>query len=257
MKGLRVWPIVLLIACGRSDTVVNIPAGWVATRPPLPESDGAMCANAAMDVWSVRLSPDSDAVVILPAGAERMADTVRVDGGQLIGTNHGEFGGDVLWYPLGGSPVRVAQANLHHFVEIRDTIWGLIGLAHLSLNEGQLVRFDRTASGWQMTPVRDLAAAPEAFVRLPHDSLLVLAMGRVLRLSPDHGVEVLRSNRVWIYTYPQSIARDRRGVIYLGMRSAVARLTPQASGYAEDWLVPAECRHRVPTGTVRECRCER
>ena len=185
-----------------------------------------------------------------------MADTLRVADGQLIGDNRGEFGGDVWWFPTRGAREHVAAANVHAFLRTADTIWGLTGLAHLSLNSGQLVRFDRIAGHWRMTPIIELGAAPEAFVRLSHDWFLVLAVGRVVRVSPTHAIDLVHANRVWLATYPRSIARDRQGVIYLGMRSGIVRLTPSAAGYTEDWLVPAACRHRVPTGALRECRCE-
>ena len=63
-------------------------------------------------------------------------------------------------------------------------------------------------------------------------------------------------NPAWAYTYASSILRDRVGVVYIGMRSAVARLKPSASGYREDWLVPQRCGRRVPVGNGEPCRCE-
>ncbi|HEY9228024.1 MAG TPA: hypothetical protein VIP11_15315 [Gemmatimonadaceae bacterium] len=220
-----------------------------------PESQAAMCANAARDEWSVSLAPDSTQLVIQPAHVARFGDTTRVAGGRLTAEDHGEFGGDVWWHPDSGARVHVARTNLHTFIQARDTVWGLTGLAHMSLNTGQLVRFDRVAGRWQMMPVADLGAAPEAVIHLSHDTLLVLAVERVIRISPTHSVELLHANPVWGRTYPTSIARDREGLIYLGMRSGVARLTPRANGYSEDWLVPTNCRRRMPSGALRDCRC--
>src|SRR5262249_13572428 len=68
-------------------------------------------------------------------------------------------------------------------------------------------------------------------------------------------VEVLHRNPVWAYTYPTHVARDRSGTLYLGMRSAVARLVPSSLGYREDWLVPKACRRRGAGDSARGCGC--
>jgi hypothetical protein len=214
-----------------------------------------MCANSATEEWGVSMTPDSTALVVRPAGEPRFGDTTNVAGGRLIAEELGEFGGDVWWYPDVGPRRHVAQANLHAFIQARDTLWGLTGVAHLTLNDGQLVRFDRIGERWRMTPVVDLGAAPVVMTPLPGDSLLVLAVGRLVRISPTHAVDVLHENAVWLSTSPTSIARDRSGVIFLGMRAGVARLTPTTNGYSEDWLVPANCPRRVSTDAPRECRC--
>src|SRR5438094_418132 len=53
-------------------------------------------------------------------------------------------------------------------------------------------------------------------------------------------------NDVWPSLYATSLVRNRYGTIYIGMRSAVSRLTPSTNGYIEDWLVPTSCVRRVP-----------
>lgn len=244
------------MSCSHANPSEHVPAGWVAIAPPAVESPSAMCANAARDDWAVALAADSNTLITRPAAGENLADTLRLPNGQFVSETRGEFGGDVRWITATGTSEHVASTNIVAFFHTRDTLWGLTGLAHLSLNTGQLVRFDRVGADWQITPVAELGAAPTAFLRLSRDSLLVLGVGRVIRLSPTHAVEVLHANPVWLDTYPRSVVRNKNGVVYLGMRSGVARLTPSAVGYREDWLVPVACRHRVPTGPGRECRCE-
>ena len=39
-------------------------------------------------------------------------------------------------------------------------------------------------------------------------------------------------------------------------RAGEKELTPAERGYKEDWLVPAQCRRRVPVGDWGPCRCE-
>jgi hypothetical protein len=256
LMRVHYWLVsVVVVACSRPDPSASIPAGWTATQPARPESEAAMCANLATEEWGVSLTRDSTALVVRPVTAPRFGDTTNVAGGRLIAEDLGEFGGDVWWHPDVGPRKHVARVNLHAFIQARDTVWGLTGLAHMSFNDGQLVRFDRIGGQWRMTTVVDLGAAPVAMTPLAGGSILVLAAGRIVRISPGHAIEVLHQNSVWLSTYPASIARDRSGVIFLGMRAGVARLTPTANGYSEDWLVPANCPRRV--SVFAECRCVR
>ena len=69
---------------------------------------------------------------------------------------------------------------------------------------------------------------------------------------------VIYRSPFWGGVYPNSIAEDRTGTIYLGMRSAVARLSPRSGGFFEDWLVPSNCTQRQIDPSVPfalECRC--
>jgi hypothetical protein len=65
----------------------------------------------------------------------------------------------------------------------------------------------------------------------------------------------LAGDAVWSATYASSLVRDRAGVIYIGMRSAVVRLSPDVHGYREDWVVPDRCRMRV-LGADNKCSCK-
>ena len=238
-------------------TQAAVPNGWVSIPPPKPATDAANCANWAPDAWSVALSSDSTSILILPAHY-RDVDTVRLADGNLTSVNQGEFGGHVYWEPTNGPRQQVAELNLVAFVPTADYVLGIAGLAHLSMNEGQLVAFRRNANrSWSVAKLKDLGAAPEAFTKLGGDTILIALSGAlVVAHAPDY-LRVLHRNAVWPYTYAHSVVRDRAGTIYIGMRSAVARLTPENGGYREDWLVLATCQHRQVVGTLGQCECRR
>jgi len=232
-----------------------VPNGWISIPPPKPSTSEANCANWARDAWSVTLSTDSTSILILPA-RYRYVDTVRLADGTLTSVNQGEFGGNVYWEPTNGPRQQVAELNLVAFVHTSDNLLGLAGLAHLSMNEGQLVAFQRKADrSWSVTKLKDLGAAPQTFTTLPSDTILIVLSGAlVVAHAPDH-LRVLHRNEVWPYTYAHAVVRDRAGIIYIGMRSAVARLTPDNGGYREDWLVLATCQRREVVGTLGQCEC--
>jgi hypothetical protein len=257
VKACLLTVLLATVACtGDPRRPADLPGDWIVVQPPTPGSDAARCANWARDGWAVALASDSSQLLIRPQSGYRYADTLATTGGRLTAVDNGEFGGEVWWEPTIGAKRRIADANLHIFVTTSRGIWGLAGLAHLGTNEGQLLHFELTAAGWKATAVASLGAAPRSVTHLGGDTLLVGTVGSLVEIVPPAIARARHRNPVWMYTGPlTTITRDRAGVVYLGMRSAVARLTPVESGYHEDWLVPKQCRMRVPTDSLTTCRC--
>lgn len=258
MESRLAFTLLALTACTQQPsrtTPAAVPSGWILVQPPLPGTEGARCANWAQDEWEVALSRDSNALLIQPA-AHRYTDTLQVSGGILTSVNRGEFGGKVFWEPSDGPRQQIAEMNLVAFVPTSTGIFALAGLAHLSTNEGRLLRFvHSTAGSWSVMPVADLGAAPRAFALLPHDTILVVVSGGLIAIHPEGEPRVLHRNAVWSSTYAHAVVRDRSGIIYVGMRSAVARLTPDTGALREGWLVPQGCSQRYKVSDFEECRC--
>jgi hypothetical protein len=264
----------VLLGCGdrRPDAIrltAPVPAGWVAIAPPELETSAANCANWADDHWSVSLSPDSAVVQFSPRSAGSGPDTIRVSDGLLTGDDLGEFGGAIWWQGRDGTrdTLRVVGRdstgfyadNLHSLFHHRGELYALVGLGHLGLRAGELLHLRRAADGrWRAQHVLDLGGAPLATTWVASDSLLILTGDSLLVLqfsSHEWRRRALHGSNTWWLTYPLSLVRDRFGVLYIGMRSAVARLRPTESGYREDWLVPAACRRRIPVGDGVACQC--
>ncbi len=261
-----------LLACQRASVPrasASIPPDWVAVSPPAANSDAERCANYASEEWGVALSPDSTALSITPRNTTWRADTVRAGQDILVGNDLGEFGG-ALWRETPGGArdtIRVSGRdtstfhanNLLTFVRRGDQVFALVGLAHLSLNAGELLYLSRATGGrWEARSVLDLRSAPMAVARVADDTILVATLDSLLTVALDPAKPTRRAlagNAVWSATYASSLVRDRAGVIYIGMRSAVGRLSPEAHGYREDWLVPNRCRVRV-LETDDKCSCK-
>ena len=248
----------------------TVPAGWVAVSPPAADTPALWCANSAEDAWDVALTADSSALLFSAARNERRADTAVVSDGLIIGDDAGEFGGAIWWSGGNGrrDTLRVegrdtttfAADNLHGFLRRRGGLYALVGLAHLTLDGGELLYLSQDrAARWHARHVMTLSGSPEAFTLVGSDSALVLTSDSLSELKFDSIAPTRRAlygNPAWRYIYASSILRDRGGTVYIGMRSAVARLAPNAGGYHEDWLVPQRCRRRIPAGEGESCRCE-
>jgi hypothetical protein len=215
--------LVLLLALPAcSQASATLPPDWISTRPPDEGSEQALCANWADDEWTVEASSDGAGLSITPAGKHR-DQHVDIQGGRLVAENRGEFGGDVWWEPAAGQRQAVAKTNLVAFIPTRAGLFGLTGLAHLLYDAGAVVRFDyRPDRVWEMHEVLNLTAAPFAFAVRRDGTVLVVLTGKLALVRLPNRMMVLYRNPVWRGSYPNSVAEDRAGTIYLGMRSAVA-----------------------------------
>jgi hypothetical protein len=234
----------------------TIPSGWVATTAPPEHSEAAICANWAEEEWTVAIASDGLTPQITRSEGSA-TPSIDLEDGRLVGENRGEFGGRVWWEPRSGGRQSIAGGNPVAFVRVAGVVYGLEGLAHIIIDTGSLLKFERRGDGsWQVTKTLDLGAAPYAVFPAADGSLLVAASGALLQVRPPSQVTVLHRNPVWRSIYPTSVVSNRVGTVYVGMRSAVARLSPSSSGLKEDWLVPSNCvrRRQSPSG-LPPCSC--
>jgi hypothetical protein len=240
-----------------AQSSATIPSGWVASMVPPEKSEAAVCANWAEEEWTVALSSSGSSLQIARNPPSRATQSIDLPDGRLVGENRGEFGGEVWWEPRSGGRQSIARTNPVAFVQVGGVVYGLVGLAHMFSDAGSLVRFERRSDGsWQMTTTLDLGSAPHAAFAAADGTLFVVLTGALARVTPPNQLTVLHRNPVWRLTYPTSIVRDQIGTLYVGMRSAVARLSPRRSGLFEDWLVPSNCiQRRQSPSRLPPCHC--
>ncbi len=220
-----------------------MPDGWRSLAPAKWNSRLGECLNRSRDDWSVALSDTSPRVVVTRHLYAAVNDTLRVGNGMLVGWNQGEFGGGVVFIPASGIADTLVRDNLRAFVPSAPGVRAIVGLAHLSLDEGAIYALvPRGPDSWQASRVADLGSAPLAVLPLPGDSLLVLTSRRLVIVTPDNRVQLLVSSENWWPLYANSVVRDRRGNIIVGMRGAIAHLRPTARGYHETWYAQGRCR---------------
>jgi virginiamycin B lyase len=149
-------------------------AEWLARRPV----DGT-CRwpkQAGKAGWK----DGSDLGVELPAKLAHLARNQRgyfvtfaVDGGLLVGTDRGEWGGEVVWVE-GDREETVTKGNVFAIV---PRPWGLVllqGLAHLFTNDGTASILSRGADGrWTARRFLDLPATPGAVREMPNGGLAI------------------------------------------------------------------------------------
>ncbi len=252
--------IVALSCATHSDRVEaetpTVPPGWTVISPPVTE-EGWLCANWARQQWSVEVA-ESGAVRIDQATGRGGPITLQMQGGRLIGTNRGEFGGALEWEPAGSSRRElILRGNPVAFVASPAGLFLAEGLAHLTISRGRLFKLGQTGGQWTAVQVVDLGEAPDAVRLVGPTTLLVLTTSGVTQVDlAKQAATILFTNQQWRgYMHGNSIVRTSSGAILIGMVRAVVVLAPSSSGFTEAWWVPSSCTLLRKTSETGKCEC--
>ena len=168
---------------------------------------------------------------------------LRVTDGWLIGFDAGEWGGALWWFNEDGANRRkLLEENVRGLIETRWGILVLTGLAHLSLDQGKVFRLHHSGVGeWEPDQTALLDGAPQTFISESPDTVLVITNKSLVRLRSGL-LDALTTSVRYEGLSPNSVVLAKDGVIYVGMRHFVTRLTPRSLGYHEEWFVPNTCK---------------
>jgi hypothetical protein len=167
---------------------------------------------------------------------------LRTANGWLIGFDAGEFGGGLWWFNNDGTVMRkLLPLNVHSILETPGGTFVLAGLAHLSLDNGEIDQFIETEDQVTLKYVANLGGSPEASTADPDGQIVVATMRSVLRVDYAGKVHKLYNSGEDL-TYPTSVVADRNGDIFVAMRFFLLRLVPDGSEYRPQWLMPKKCQ---------------
>ena len=109
--------------------------------------------------------------------------------GKLVGTDHGEWGGDLKWIPDNGTPQVLDRDNVRGIVDDKDGALVIFGLAHMSFDYGYVLRLTPNAAGtWTQTDIAHLPGEPVSWTRLKSDRIAILTAGRAVVFSSAGGI---------------------------------------------------------------------
>jgi hypothetical protein len=215
------------------------PSGWREVAPMTVDED-LLCANNAREWWGLDARDGGIAVTRF-----REVDTrvlARADG-ELVGFDHGEFGGRIEWVGRDGArDVVDGDANPVAMIEHDGAVLVATGLNHMGLDRGDLRRLHRGADGrWRSTRWLDLGAAPLATYRVDARTWRIVTSRGVVDVDLVTGTRHVRhANPHWAMLYPTSIL-PFGDAWFIGARHAVIRLAPGPAGLEERWWVASDC----------------
>ena len=270
MKKLLSWLLLLVcfVAARLPATAAEeAPDGWVAFSI---NEEALRCGNHSKHEWEVKL--ESGRVLINPfslgnqrslpfniaaseegAGLQGERHIEKVNDGWLVGFDAGEWGGSLWWFDEDGKGrKKLADENVVGLTRASAEILALTGLAHLGMDYGKVLRVKQDGGDWKADVLADLGAAPRTFVVESPSSVLVITTKSLIRVKTTGVVDPLLQTQ-YRFLYPNSMILSGDGVIHVGMRHFVTRLTPTATGYKEGWFVPRDCQRFELRGN--DCVC--
>ena len=183
--------------------------------------------------------------------------------GFIVGFDAGEFGGRVFWFSKDGANRKLLSPfspsslddyhaeNVHALVRAGRDVLAFEGSAHLTLDEGRVIRLHPTPAGaWQAVVAAELPGVPETVVEERAGTWLVITPTGIFRFHEDGRTEPVWTERELGALYPHSSVRLPGGTVFVGMRYFVLRLQPRGTAYGVDVLVPPSCG-------ISLCACHR
>jgi hypothetical protein len=210
----------IVLATGTSCSQDYKLTDFVETKMPKGGSDEWFELNHSRNEFKV--SVDKEVVKISKVGQGSNA-FLEIDGGQLIGTDRGEWGGMIEFLPKGTKEKKlIKEGNVNFIFSYKNQIYFMEGLAHLSINEGAMYRLDINKGMFSYEKVIEFEDAPEA-IAVVGDSIFI-ASHKSFFLVNNLNKELVFKDLFWSGLYPNSIAIIDNKNIYVGHRGGFTKL---------------------------------
>jgi len=121
--------------------------------------------------------------------AFQRSSTLRFRDGSLVGTDHGEWGGELAWLPGDGQPTVLMRDNIRTLMYAKEGALAISGLGHLGIRYGYAVKVSKTDGAWTLSETARFPAEPDQSTRLGEDLFAVRSSGRVFVFTSKGGIQ--------------------------------------------------------------------
>jgi hypothetical protein len=204
-----------------SQVKVDIPINLVETEIPKFYSDEWRELNHARNEFGVKII---DNKLNIGKVSERNKVELKIDGGFLIGINHGEWGGKLSFIPnkKDKKEIKIKEGNIKFVFEFKGKIYFIEGLAHLSYSGGAIFELKKDGQNFSYEKLMEFEDAPEAFTI--YKNKFLIATHRNFYVVENFKKELIFENTFWSSLYPNSIAVVDNENVYMGIRSGLVKL---------------------------------
>lgn len=184
---------------------------------------------------------------------EQLSSVLQVWDGYLVARDQGEWGGGLWWVAKDGkSYYTILKTNVFAVLRLGEAFLAVTGRAHLGSDTGAIheLQRDPKTKKWIGARALDLGAAPQA-IATRDEALSVVTNKAIERYQAGALRSLLAVDLSSLY--PSSIAEDKDGTLYVGMRYLVLKMQRPGSNAKITWLRPPDCVTLHEEGD--ECRC--
>ena len=157
----------------------------------------------------------------------------------LLGLDGGEWGGGLWWVSPDGGQGQLLDMNVRSILETKNGPLVFVGLNHENKKSGEvfLVRPDKT--GLIVASIAKLKGVPSASILTLDKEVLMISENNLIQMTLDGKMRKIAKLPLY---YPNSMAQDNDGSIWIGGRHFVVRIICQNGGMKEEWYVPDNCK---------------
>lgn len=145
---------------------------------------------------------------------------LNVFGGTIIGTNGGEWGGELFFRSTYGGydTYTIILDNVVDIFWYKGSIYVLTGLSHLGVSRGNIVKLKLSEHKWEIDFTIELDSYP--YVQTMFDDYLYIVTGYGITIFDGNIInEIIKGT--WRYLSPQSIYMNNE-IIAIGLRGCIA-----------------------------------
>ena len=139
--------------------------------------------------------------------------------GKIVGTNGGEWGGNIKFIPIFGSGYTLVAENFLGFYIIENRIFAFTGIAHMDTDEGSLYELIFNNGKWKAERIIDLESEPQSYL-LVDKTLYLVTNKNLFIIENDKIAKQIVAGDSWFSLYPNSIVVIN-STVYMGARGGM------------------------------------
>ena len=139
--------------------------------------------------------------------------------GKIIGTNGGEWGGEIKYIPNFGLGYDLVNKNFLGFYMIDNRAFVLTGLGHMTVDEGSIYELLYTNGRWKAEYVLDLNSEPQTYLII-NNTLYVVTNKSLLLIEDNKITKSIYGKNMWNSLYPNSMIVVN-STVYFGIRGGM------------------------------------
>ncbi|MCR8924031.1 hypothetical protein NO559_14705 [Dasania sp. GY-MA-18] len=196
-------------------------AGLTKQEPPT----GGITSNK-IKLKSYKVTLESNQLSISPLALSEASDMnsreTSINGYRLIGTDKGEWGGELTLYPPSNEPKVLLKDNITNIHRFNDSIYVITGQAHLGSNGGAVHELINLETNPELKLITLLPAAPN-YVISDENRIYILTYDGLVSLEYWNGafsIKIIVHNAPWNGFSPRSMVKIGKTFV-IGMHTGV------------------------------------
>jgi len=158
--------------------------------------------------------------------------TISTDQIDYIGTDRGEWGGELTANFSNGRSQVLIRDNIVQLEPHRESLYVFTGLSHLGLCTGAIYEIEHYESVPKAKRLMLLPDTPVVVIKQGEDkkvaNYLIAGTSSLMFVSGNH-LEVILSSQFWDGLYPTSVVQWSQDILIVGIRSGIVLITGEGS----------------------------